>query len=201
MTGQKTARQLKAETVGTQRQEMKKRPLIILMVLGILVVSAGAFLSRKTLTIEKGFKVENYKEGSLVYNVWSYGNWHERWKGNLHISTYDPPYSFVFAISDVNNDMKSIEILDVKLCRNNICQQIGRNLDSKKENVVKRDNASIKLPYAVFLFKDVIPNAEEHELFIEFTDNKGQKHKTAIKLAPFESKKKGIYVWEVMMGV
>jgi len=183
-------------------RNMKKAVLtIIFVVLGVFVIFVSAIISKKSLTIEKGYETHNFKRDSLVYNLWSYGNWREHWEGRLHISTYDPPYTLVLAISDSTNEIRSIKILEAKLCKSGICQEIGSRLDSKIENVMKRDAAPIQSPYAAFAFKDAIPIAEDYDLFIEFSDNKGRKHQTAIKIVPFEKKKEGIYICDVLMGV
>jgi hypothetical protein len=176
------------------------RTLQIIILFTALLIFSGC---TRSLTIYKGYHVENYQISFFTFDVWSYGNWKTSKTKSLWTHSFEPPYKLLLAIRSKEAGWSKIEMLSAKIIHGGTELDIMPTLSTNIEIIEKRDAAAIKEPYAVFHFKDAIQFNESFVLECEFKaiGLNGQVYKQRIEIPYSENRQKGFVFWDNAMGV
>lgn len=157
--------------------------------------------STRSLTIERGLRLDSHETPNFTYGAWSYGNWAVSEQDGVRISTYSPPYTLVLAIQPADPQVQSIELLAAFVTdKNGRRVSIHDKINSAKEDVELRSGAVVTKPYAAIRFESLLDTNDPITLEIEFRDNSSSAEtvRQSLELKGFESRRRSFTFWDVM---
>ncbi len=182
---------------------MRKGCLFI--TLAILVGIALVLISARSQTIERGLKRDPYKSGDFTFSAWSYGEWVESRQSGVHVSTYEPPYTVIVAISPEQDKAQRIEILSATVTdRDGKTRSILDILNHRFDRVEMMNHSSITSPYAAFTFETAFDSNSDAILTLSFrviSDSHAEDHTQSLELTGFENSSRSFTFLDEMSGI